>query len=189
VSDAFGDLVNGTPDVYAWNGGWGYRNEANTGGLQKVGVRWYDPTVGRFLQKDPWLGSVGYPLTLNAYGYCVNDAVNAVDANGYQLMDVPQWIEMPLTPRQREQVKKQFKVDPGDRVYLLINPIPGQPLPPPPVRSIVIIAVPGELPPPPDRKFIPQPGPPPVGAPVVIEPNGTWDYDIRGQQGYWRAWN
>lgn len=90
---------------------------------------------------------------------------------------------MPLTPRQREQVKKQFKVDPGDRVYLLINPPPGQPLPPTPVKSIVIIAVPGELPPPPDREFIPQPGPPPVGAPVVIGPNGTWDYDIREQLG------
>jgi len=40
VFDAFGDLVSGSPDVYAWNGAWGYRNEANTGGLQKVGVRW-----------------------------------------------------------------------------------------------------------------------------------------------------
>jgi RHS repeat-associated protein len=57
VFDAFGDLVSGSPDVYAWNGAWGYRNEANTGGLQKVGVRWYDPAIGRFLQKDPWLGT------------------------------------------------------------------------------------------------------------------------------------
>jgi hypothetical protein len=37
VFDAFGDLVSGSPDVYAWNGAWGYRNEAHTGGLQKVG--------------------------------------------------------------------------------------------------------------------------------------------------------
>jgi len=48
-----------------------------------VGVRWYDPTVGRFLQQDPWLGSIYAPLTLNAYGYCVNDPVNAVDPSGY----------------------------------------------------------------------------------------------------------
>jgi hypothetical protein len=27
----------------------------------------------RFLQQDPWLGSIYAPLTLNAYGYCVND--------------------------------------------------------------------------------------------------------------------
>ncbi len=64
------------------NGGWGYRSEPNTGGLQKVGVRWYDPYTGRFLQKDPWLGSMSAPLTLNAYAYCLNDPVNEVDPTG-----------------------------------------------------------------------------------------------------------
>ena len=82
VFDAFGDLVSGSPEVYAWNGGWGYRYEAGTGGLVKVGVRWYDPAVGRFLQKDPWLGDVRQPLTLNAYGYCENDPVNYTDPTG-----------------------------------------------------------------------------------------------------------
>jgi hypothetical protein len=36
VLDAFGDLVSGSR--YAWNGGWGYRYEAGTGGLVKVEV-------------------------------------------------------------------------------------------------------------------------------------------------------
>ncbi|GIV07278.1 MAG: hypothetical protein KatS3mg017_0480 [Fimbriimonadales bacterium] len=82
-NDAFGDLVNGMRQVYDWNGAWLYRNElTEAGGLVKVGVRWYDPVVGRFLQQDPWLGSVYAPLTLNAYGYCVNDPVNAVDPSG-----------------------------------------------------------------------------------------------------------
>jgi len=45
-------------------------------------VRWYDPTVGRFLQQDPWLGSIYAPLTLNAYGYCVNDPIQMVDPSG-----------------------------------------------------------------------------------------------------------
>ena len=44
--------VSDSPDVYAWNGAWGYRHEAHTGGLQKVGVRWYDPAIGRFLFTD-----------------------------------------------------------------------------------------------------------------------------------------
>jgi RHS repeat-associated protein len=79
--------VSGICAVYDWNGTWGYRNEALTGGLQKVGVRWYDPTVGRFLQQDPWLGSIYAPLTLNAYGYCVNDPVNAVDPSGCSFID------------------------------------------------------------------------------------------------------
>ncbi len=86
ITDAFGDLVAGMRQVYDWNGAWLYRNElVETGGLVKVGVRWYDPAVGRFLQPDPWLGSVYAPLTLNAYAYCVNDPVNAVDPSGMQL--------------------------------------------------------------------------------------------------------
>ncbi len=68
--------------IGSWNGVWGYRNEPLTGGLQKIGMRWYDPVVGRFLQQDPWVGDVYTPLTLNAYGYCMNDLVNAVDPNG-----------------------------------------------------------------------------------------------------------
>jgi RHS repeat-associated protein len=68
--------------AYGWNGAWGYRNEAHTGGLQKVGVRWYDPAIGRFLQKDPWLGSLYAPLTLNAYGYCVNEPIQFSDPTG-----------------------------------------------------------------------------------------------------------
>ncbi len=82
LTDAFGDWVSGVRTTYDWNGGWGYRNEPDTGGLRKVGIRWYDPYTGRFLQQDPWLGSVSIPLTLNAYAYCVNDPVNAVDPSG-----------------------------------------------------------------------------------------------------------
>jgi RHS repeat-associated protein len=82
LTDAFGDMVNGSRQTYDWNGAWGYRNEALTGGLQKVGVRWYDPTVGRFRQQDPWLGDIYAPLTLNAYGYCVNDPLQLVDMQG-----------------------------------------------------------------------------------------------------------
>ena len=52
LTDAFGDTIAGARQTYDWNGAWGYRNETLTGGLQKVGVRWYDPTVGRFLQQD-----------------------------------------------------------------------------------------------------------------------------------------
>jgi RHS repeat-associated protein len=82
ITDAFGDLVNGNRQTYDWNGAWGYRNEALTGGLQKVGVRWYDPAVGRFLQQDPWLGDIYEPLTSNRYIYCTNDPINWLDCSG-----------------------------------------------------------------------------------------------------------
>jgi RHS repeat-associated protein len=66
-----------------WNGAWLYRNElTESGGLVKVGVRWYDPAVGRFLQQDPWLGSLYVPLTLNAYAYCVNNPIGYKDSQG-----------------------------------------------------------------------------------------------------------
>ncbi len=89
ITDAFGDLVAGMRQVYDWNGVWLYRNElTETGGLVKVGIRRYDPAVGRFLQQDPWLGSLYAPLTLNAYAYCVNDPVNAVDPSGWKFIKV-----------------------------------------------------------------------------------------------------
>ena len=72
------DVASNGSDAHAW----GYHYEAHTGGLVKVGVRWYDPAIGRFLQKDPWLGTPALPLTLNRYGYCVNDPVQCVDPSG-----------------------------------------------------------------------------------------------------------
>ncbi len=84
ITKTYGDWVagNGALPTYDWNGAWGYRNEPLTGGLQKVGVRWYDPVVGRFLQQDPWVGSIYAPLTLNAYGYCGNDPLQWIDPSG-----------------------------------------------------------------------------------------------------------
>ena len=51
-------------------------------------MRWYDPAVGRFLQKDPWLGSPYAPLTLNRYGYCVNKPVQMIDPSGMILGEI-----------------------------------------------------------------------------------------------------
>ena len=88
VTDAFGDLVSGMRVVYDWNGAWLYRNElTESGGLVQVGVRWYDPYTGRFLQQDLRLGSVYASLTLNAYRYCVNDPLQWVDPDGLQLVE------------------------------------------------------------------------------------------------------
>ena len=103
--------------AYGWNGAWGYRHEAHTGGLQKVGVRWYDPAIGRFLQKDPWLGSLYAPLTLNAYGYCVNEPVSYVDYSGCFLVDIDLGF-----------VHVGLYIDPalGFHPFVGLDPIPGQ---------------------------------------------------------------
>jgi RHS repeat-associated protein len=85
LTDAFGGLVDGNRQTYDWNGLWGYRNELlEAGGLVKVGVRWYDPTVGRFLQQDPWLGNLWDPISLNQYVYCDNNPIRFVDPGGAQ---------------------------------------------------------------------------------------------------------
>jgi hypothetical protein len=76
ITDAFGDLVAGARQPYYWNGLWGYRNEALTGGLQKVGVRWYNPAVGRLLQQDPWLGSL-YALVTRMSPFILTSGTSA----------------------------------------------------------------------------------------------------------------
>ncbi len=48
-------------------------------GLIHFGAREYDPSIGRWLSKDPILFSAGDP---NLYGYVASDPVNAIDPSG-----------------------------------------------------------------------------------------------------------
>jgi len=167
LTDAFGDTIAGARQTYDWNGLWGYRNEALTGGLVKVGVRWYDPTVGRFLQQNPWLGSIYAPLTLNAYGYCVNDPVNAVDPSGLQRITLPPGVnDIPVPPGTKIPGIGDFPNGGTIRVtadcFVTIEFIPFAP------------QEPSQPPPPPDYPFTPQPGFPEPGTPIVPGPNGSW---------------
>jgi RHS repeat-associated protein len=89
---AFGEHVGaGDPTTvsrYGYNGGWGYESGllslqgANTNlppiTLQHVGARWYQPGIGRFIQRDP----IGIDDGLNVYGYCDGEPANQADATG-----------------------------------------------------------------------------------------------------------
>jgi RHS repeat-associated protein len=164
LTDAFGDSVLGARQTYDWNGAWGYRNETLTGGLQKVGVRWYDPTVGRFLQQDPWLGDIYAPLTLNAYGYCVNDPLQLVDPDGLQReiilppgtheIDIPPGTEIPFIGDFPQGGK--LIITAGCVVTIKI--IPKEPV----ERPL------------PEYPFVPAPGFPQPGSPIVPGPNDSW---------------
>ncbi|HRS12431.1 MAG TPA: RHS repeat-associated core domain-containing protein, partial [Sedimentisphaerales bacterium] len=44
-------------------------------GLYYYRARYYNPTIGRFLQTDP----IGYTNGMNMYRYCGNNATNSVD--------------------------------------------------------------------------------------------------------------
>ena len=53
-------------------------------GLLYLRARYYQPEVGRFITKDPWVGDIWEPGTLNRYAYARNGPVNSTDPNGLQ---------------------------------------------------------------------------------------------------------
>jgi RHS repeat-associated protein len=184
LTDAFGGSVNDDMrPTYDWNGAWGYRNEALTGGLQKVGVRWYDPAVGRFLQPDPWLGDIYAPLTLNGYGYCVNDPLQLVDPSGMQGMGISGQagdtrVSLEVRLRSPVYIVPYYDTSTGEvnlRIGIEVNlfgciAIRGRvdvPLPPDDLGHSFEM---------PDKPFNPQPGFPSPGTPVVGSGSGAWDY-------------
>ncbi|MDX9691928.1 MAG: RHS repeat-associated core domain-containing protein, partial [Acholeplasmataceae bacterium] len=51
--------------------------------------RYYNPTIGRFINADGLLGEVGDPLNHNMYAYCANNPVMYSDITGY----APEWLK------------------------------------------------------------------------------------------------
>jgi len=94
---------------YQYEGGWGYDSgawgpgpgrEGAVGGplalwgenttlppvtLQHVGWRWYQPSIGRFVQRDP----IGLRGGLNVYAYVENDPLVELDAEGLGPVKTP----------------------------------------------------------------------------------------------------
>jgi len=84
---AFGEQVGGTSQRYGYAGAYGYQTDDSTDGFPflHVGARYYDPTAGRFLQRDP----IGIADHVNVYGYVRNAPTRYVDPSGFGLFD---WI-------------------------------------------------------------------------------------------------
>jgi RHS repeat-associated protein len=80
-TDAFGNTISasgaGTP--FGFGSLHGYQSDADSG-LMRLGHRYYEPSTGRFLSRDPIQD--GY----NWYAYCGNDPVNAVDPSGLTII-------------------------------------------------------------------------------------------------------
>lgn len=70
--EATGELAESNP----WRFATKYRDEET--GLYYFGHRYYDPTTGTWLSREP----LGESESLNLYAYCHNDPVNKVDALG-----------------------------------------------------------------------------------------------------------
>jgi len=77
---AFGEQIGGSSQRYGYAGEWGYQTDRATDGrpFLHVGARYYDPTTGRFLQRDP-IGILGGS---NVYTYVDNAPTVAIDPSG-----------------------------------------------------------------------------------------------------------
>ena len=51
-------------------------------GLIYLRARMYDPTIGRFLMRDPLVGTIQSPFSLHRYTYVGNNPVSATDPSG-----------------------------------------------------------------------------------------------------------
>ena len=56
--------------------------------LQYLSSRWYDPTMGRFINEDTYEGDIKNPLSLNPYTYVENNPITRTDPSGHWFVDV-----------------------------------------------------------------------------------------------------
>jgi RHS repeat-associated protein len=58
----------------------------NSTKLQYLRARWYDPSIGRFINEDTYEGNVTNPLSLNLYTYVLNNPLKYIDPTGHANM-------------------------------------------------------------------------------------------------------
>ena len=87
TTDAYGNNISSSgtaANPFKWNGGSGYYSDSESG-LQKVGARYYDPSVGSWISQDTMLiaGSVADSQAVNRYLYCGANPIGRVDPRGH----------------------------------------------------------------------------------------------------------
>ena len=90
VGRAGGKGEESRQDSVGFGGQWGYYTVQNTASLDPMtppaprnpctlnGLRYYDPSVGRFITRDP----IGYDGGINLYAFCGNNPVMGADPTG-----------------------------------------------------------------------------------------------------------
>ncbi len=138
----------------------GYTFDRSTG-LYDLNARYYDPSVGRFDESDPFSGDTTDPQSLNKYLYAQGDPVNYVDPNGREV----DLVEEISTLGRGSYVHNALGQDFEDRVYRGLSD-----------ESIANI-LPGAVPPEYSRK-----------RPDLISPFHDYDvYEIKPDNSYYRG--
>ena len=78
---AFGNGVNDNPTLDKGTHGFAGEQSDPTG-LSYNRARYYDPTLGRFIQRDTVVGDPSNPLSMNLFVYTQNNPTNAIDPSG-----------------------------------------------------------------------------------------------------------
>lgn len=60
-----------------------FTNEYMNQGLVYLRARYYSPTVGRFLTRDPWRSDFRTPISMNKWLYVESNPVNNIDPSGF----------------------------------------------------------------------------------------------------------
>ncbi|MHB1002532.1 MAG: RHS repeat-associated core domain-containing protein, partial [Thermoleophilia bacterium] len=79
--DAFGNELSANDTAYGYTGKW-QRDYDSATGLIRMGVREYDPALGRFVSVDPLRGTPTDPQQRNRYTYTSNNPLVRYDLNG-----------------------------------------------------------------------------------------------------------
>jgi RHS repeat-associated protein len=143
VFTAFGEKLATPSDRFGYIGSWGYQAHAEIPFLH-VGARYYDPSSGRFFQRDP----IGISGGLNVQGYVDNNPTAQTDPLGLQKGGVqtprppphpgPPFGNIPATPGPDFTGPPEITGDVGHDVWNMMcymgvtggNPVP-KPEPPP----------------------------------------------------------
>ena len=87
--DAWGNALLSIPDSVGTKNKFRFTGEALDPGTQLyyLRARYYDPSVGRFLNRDPLFGSPRTPVARNRYLYTVGNPVRFRDPSGLHVQD------------------------------------------------------------------------------------------------------
>ena len=140
---AFGELVGASAAYrFGYAGAYGYQHHQNLPFLH-VGVRYYDPATGRFLQRDP----IGVAGGLNVYEYVRNAPTARVDPDGmYPFGGFPGYQPPPPKPKPKPKPPRPKPPKPEPPKPKPPKPHPTLPGPLGPIHRIkatLILAGPG----------------------------------------------